>query len=131
MKNTLLPDTQNSKDLRNIVINHVGIKDILHPINFVNRNNESHPSVANFTMTVKLSENVKGTHMSRFVEILNDDECSFGIDSFLDLVQRVANRLDSHDAQIIVDFPFFRNKKAPSSFGKISQKFAGKEERLL
>ena len=46
MKNTLLPDTQNSKDIRNIVINHVGIKDILHPINFVNRDNESHPSVA-------------------------------------------------------------------------------------
>jgi len=115
MKNTLLPDTQNSKDLRNIVINHVGIKDILHPINFVNRDNESHPSVANFTMTVKLPENVKGTHMSRFVEILNDDECNFSIDSFMDLVQRVADRLDSSDAQIIVEFPFFRNKKAPSS----------------
>jgi len=37
MKNKLLPDTQNTKDMRNIVINQVGIKDILHPINFVNR----------------------------------------------------------------------------------------------
>ena len=76
MKNTLLPDTQNTKDIRNIVINQVGIKDILHPINFVNRDNESHPSVANFTMTVELPANVKGTHMSRFIEILNDGECS-------------------------------------------------------
>ena len=115
MKNTLLPDTQNTKDLRNIVINQVGIKDILHPINFVNRDNESHPSVANFTMTVRLPENVKGTHMSRFIEILNDNECSFGIDTFMGLVQTVADKLDSNDAQIIVDFPFFRNKKAPSS----------------
>ena len=115
MKNTLLPDTQNTKDIRNIVINQVGIKDILHPINFVNRNNESHPTVANFTMTVRLPENVKGTHMSRFIEILNDGECSFGIDTFMNLVQRVADRLDSSDSQIIVDFPFFRNKKAPSS----------------
>ena len=115
MKNTLLPDTQNTKDLRNIVINQVGIKDILHPINFVNRNNESYPTVANFTMTVRLPENVKGTHMSRFIEILNDGECSFGIDTFMNLVQRVADKLDSSDAQIIVDFPFFRNKKAPSS----------------
>ena len=115
MKNTLLPDTQNTKDIRNIVINQVGIKDILHPINFVNRDNESHTTVANFTMTVRLPENVKGTHMSRFIEILNDNECSFGIDSFMGLVQIVADKLDSNDAQIIVDFPFFRNKKAPSS----------------
>ena len=43
MKNTLLPDTQNTKDLRNIVINQVGIKDIKHPINFINRDNESFP----------------------------------------------------------------------------------------
>ena len=115
MKNTLLPDTQNTKDIRNIVINQVGIKDILHPINFVNRDNESHTTVANFTMTVRLPENVKGTHMSRFIEILNDGECSFGIDTFINLVQTVADKLDSSDAQIIVDFPFFRNKKAPSS----------------
>ena len=115
MKNTLLPDTQNTKDIRNIVINQVGIKDILHPINFVNRDNESHPTVANFTMTVRLPENVKGTHMSRFIEILNDGECSFGIDTFMNLVQTVADKLDSSDAKIVVDFPFFRNKKAPSS----------------
>ena len=115
MKNTLLPDTQNTKDIRNIVINQVGIKDILHPIKFVNRDNESHSTVANFTMTVRLPENVKGTHMSRFIEILNDGECSFGIDTFMNLVQTVADKLDSSDAQIIVDFPFFRNKKAPSS----------------
>lgn len=115
MKNTLLPDTQNTKDIRNIIINQVGIKDILHPINFVNRNNESHPSVANFTMTVELPANVKGTHMSRFIEILNDGECNFGVESFMDLVQTVADKLESTDALVIVEFPFFRNKKAPSS----------------
>tara|TARA_Y100000385_G_scaffold95014_1_gene98281 strand:+ start:2390 stop:3181 length:792 start_codon:yes stop_codon:yes gene_type:complete len=115
MKNKLLPDTQNTKDMRNIVINQVGIKDILHPINFINRNNESHPSVANFTMTVELPANVKGTHMSRFIEILNDGECNFGVESFMDLVQTVADKLESTDALVIVEFPFFRNKKAPSS----------------
>ena len=115
MKNKLLPDTQNTKDMRNIVINQVGIKDILHPINFVNRDNESHPSVANFSMTVKLPANVKGTHMSRFIEILNDGECNFGVESFMDLVQTVADKLESTDALVIVEFPFFRNKKAPSS----------------
>jgi GTP cyclohydrolase IB len=115
MKNTLLPDTQNTKDIRNIIINQVGIKDILYPINFVNRDNVSHPSVANFTMTVELPANVKGTHMSRFIEILNDEECSFGVESFMSVVQKVADKLESNDARVIVDFPFFRNKKAPSS----------------
>ncbi len=115
MKNTLLPDTQNIKDLRNIVINQVGIKDILHPISFVNKALEAHPSVANFTMTVRLPENVKGTHMSRFIEILNAKECSFSVESFMELVQTVAEKLDSSSARIVVDFPFFRKKSAPSS----------------
>ena len=115
MKKSLLPDTQNIKDLRNIVINQVGIKDILHPISFVNKAKEVQSSVANFTMTVRLPENVKGTHMSRFIEILNVNECSFSVESFMDLVQTVAEKLDSTSARIVVDFPFFRNKSAPSS----------------
>ena len=115
MNNSQLPDTQNIKDMRNIVINQVGIKDILHPINFVNRDDESYPSVANFTMTVRLPENVKGTHMSRFIEILNANECNFSVESFMELVKTVAEKLGSNSAQIIVDFPFFRKKSAPSS----------------
>ena len=115
MQSKNLPDTQNTTDVRNIVINEVGIKDILHPINFINRNHESLPSVANFTMTVRLPENVKGTHMSRFVEILNEKECAFSIQTFMNLVQTVADKLNSKSSHIIVDFPFFRKKSAPSS----------------
>jgi len=115
MQSKNLPDTQNTTDVRNIVINEVGIKDILHPINFINRDQESLPSVANFTMTVRLPENVKGTHMSRFVEILNEKECAFSVQTFMNLVQIVADKLNSNSSHIIVDFPFFRKKSAPSS----------------
>ncbi len=115
MQKKHLPDTQSTSDVRNIVINEVGIKDILHPINFINRDQESFPSVANFTMTVRLPENVKGTHMSRFVEILNEKECTFSVQTFMDLVQTVADRLNSKGSHITVDFPFFRKKSAPSS----------------
>jgi len=115
MQSKHLPDTQNTTDVRNIVINEVGIKDILHPINFINRDQESLPSVANFTMTVRLPENVKGTHMSRFVEILNEKECAFSVQTFMNLVQTVADKLNSNSSHIIVDFPFFRKKSAPSS----------------
>ena len=115
MQNKNLPDTQNATDIRNIVINEVGIKDILHPINFINRDQESFPSVANFTMTVRLSENIKGTHMSRFVEILNEKDCTFSVITFMDLVQLVADKLNSKSSHIVVNFPFFRKKSAPSS----------------
>ena len=115
MQSKNLPDTQNTTDVRNIVINEVGIKDILHPINFINRNHESLPSVAKFTMTVRLPENVKGTHMSRFVEILNEKDCAFSIQTFMNLVQTVADKLNSKSSHIVVDFPFFRKKSAPSS----------------
>jgi len=115
MQSKHLPDTQNTTDVRNIIINEVGIKDILHPINFINRDHESLPSVANFTMTVRLPENVKGTHMSRFVEILNEKECAFSVQTFMNLVQTVADKLNSNSSHIIVDFPFFRKKSAPSS----------------
>jgi len=115
MQNKHLPDTQNTTDVRNIVINEVGIKDILHPINFINRDQEPLPSVANFTMTVRLPENVKGTHMSRFVEILIEKECTFSVQTFMNLVQAVADKLNSKSSHIIVDFPFFRKKSAPSS----------------
>jgi GTP cyclohydrolase I len=108
MQNKHLPDTQNTTDIRNIVINEVGIKDILHPINFINRDQESFSSVATFTMTVRLPENVKGTHMSRFVEILNENECAFSVQTFMNLVQKVADKLNSKSSHIIVDFPFFR-----------------------
>ena len=115
MKSKHLPDTQNTTDIRNIVINEVGIKDILHPINFINRDQGSFPSVANFTMTVRLPENVKGTHMSRFIEILNEKECAFSVQTFMNLVQTVADKLNSNSSHIIVNFPFFRKKSAPSS----------------
>jgi len=115
MKSHNLPDTQNIADIRNIVINEVGIKDISHPITFINREGEPCPSVGNFTMTVSLPANVKGTHMSRFIEILNEQECSFTAQSFVELVNRVADRLNSDSAHISVEFPFFRKKAAPSS----------------
>jgi len=62
-----------------------------------------------------LPKNVKGTHMSRFIEILNSSECNFSVESFMDLVQIVADKLGSNSAQIVVNFPFFRKKSAPSS----------------
>ena len=110
-----LPDTQNTKDTRQIVINQVGIKDISHPITYVDRDGNRSPTIGNFTMTVTLPEDVKGTHMSRFIEILNEGSCEFNSGNFSNVIEKVCKRLESETAHITLNFPFFRKKKAPSS----------------
>lgn len=115
MNASSLPDTQNNLDSRQIVIDKVGIKDILHPIVFIDRDGKKNSTVGNFTMTVELPEHVKGTHMSRFIEILNEGSCEFNSDNFNDIINKVREKLDSKTAHIVLEFPFFRTKKAPSS----------------
>ncbi len=115
MKSCDLPDTQNNLDTRQIVIDRVGIKDISHPITYVDRDGNKSPTVGNFTMTVTLPENVKGTHMSRFIQILNEGPCEFNSGDFGKIIEKVRDRLESETAYITVNFPFFRKKKAPSS----------------
>jgi GTP cyclohydrolase IB len=115
MKSCDLPDTQNNLDTRQIIIDRVGIKDISHPITYIDRDGKKSPTVGNFTMTVTLPENVKGTHMSRFIQILNEGPCEFDSSNFGDMIAKVRDRLESETAHIILDFPFFRMKQAPSS----------------
>lgn len=115
MKSCDLPDTQNNLDTRQIIIDRVGIKDISHPITYIDREGNKSPTVGNFTMTVTLPENVKGTHMSRFIQILNEGPCEFDSGNFGKIIEKVRDRLESETAHIILDFPFFRKKKAPSS----------------
>lgn len=110
-----LPDTQNKKDNRQIRIDKVGIKDISHPIVYIDKDGLNNSTIGNWTMTVSLPENVKGTHMSRFIEILNQEECKFNANSFSEIVEKVKQKLSSDGVDIKVDFPFFRKKYAPSS----------------
>ncbi len=110
-----LPDTQNKVDTRQIIIDKVGIKDISHPITYIDRDGNRMPTIGNFTMTVTLPEHVKGTHMSRFIEILNNGPCEFNSSNFDRIINKVREKLDSETAHITLEFPFFRKKKAPSS----------------
>lgn len=115
MESCDLPDTQNILDTRQIVIDKVGIKDIAHPITYIDREGNKLSTVGNFTMTVTLPEHVKGTHMSRFIQILNEGPCEFNSENFGRIIDKVKDRLESDTAHIRLDFPFFRKKKAPSS----------------
>lgn len=110
-----IPDVQNSADKRQIAINKVGIKDILHPAQVKDRSGQIQHTVANFNMTVNLPHNFKGTHMSRFVEILNSHENEITVQSFNEMLSETTERLDADEAHIEMTFPYFVNKTAPAS----------------
>ena len=110
-----LPDVQNSQDTRAIAINKVGIKDIRHPVQVKDRTGHVQHTIANFNMYVDLPHNFKGTHMSRFVEILNNHEWEITVDSFKTMLTEMTGRLDAECGHIEMSFHFFVNKTAPAS----------------
>ena len=110
-----IADVQNSVDTRQIAINKVGIKDIRHPVRVKDRSSGEQHTIANFNMYVHLPHNFKGTHMSRFVEILNKHEREISVDSFKDMLSEMATLLQAESGHIEMSFPYFVNKAAPVS----------------
>ncbi|MEA3410957.1 MAG: GTP cyclohydrolase FolE2 [Pseudomonadota bacterium] len=110
-----IPDIQSSPDTRQIPINKVGIKDILHPVRIQDRTGGEQHTVARFNMYVNLPHNFKGTHMSRFVEILNIHEREITVKSFREMLQEMTERLEADSGHIEMSFPYFVNKSAPVS----------------
>lgn len=110
-----IEDVQSSKDTRHIPINKVGIKDILHPVRVRDRSGGDQHTIANFNMYVNLPHNFKGTHMSRFVEILNQHEREISVDSFKEMLREMTVRLEAASGHIEMKFPYFVNKAAPVS----------------
>ena len=110
-----IPDIQNSKDTRHIPIDKVGIKDIRHPIVVRDRNGGEQHTVARFNMYVNLPHNFKGTHMSRFVEILNQHEYEITVKSFKFMIEEMTNVLNAQSGHIEMSFPYFVTKSAPVS----------------
>ncbi len=112
---TQIEDVQSSADTRQVAINRVGIKDIKHPIKVQDTDGTQVATVANVSMYVNLASNVKGTHMSRFVEILNDNDKSISVESLRHILQQVVQRLEAQDVFVELNFPYFINKQAPVS----------------
>jgi len=110
-----IADVQSSHDNRQITIDKVGIKDIRHPVRVKDRSEGEQHTVANFNMYVELPHNFKGTHMSRFVEILNQHEREISIKSFRVMLEEMGERLEADTGHIEMTFPYFINKKAPIS----------------
>jgi len=109
----IIEDVQGRADTRRIPIDRVGIKDIFHPVRVKDRSGGEQHTIANFSMYVHLPHNFKGTHMSRFVEILNEHEREISVESFNGMLAEMTARLDSGGGHLEMSFPYFVMKKAP------------------
>jgi len=110
-----IADVQGSADTRQIPIDKVGIKDIRHPVRVKDRSGGEQHTIANFNMYVNLPHNFKGTHMSRFVEILNRHEYEITVESFREMLREMTERLEAESGHIEMSFSYFVNKAAPIS----------------
>lgn len=113
--NSEIEDVQGRPDKRHLAINKVGIKDIRHPVRIKQRAGGDQHTVAMFGMFVDLPHHFKGTHMSRFVEILNAHEHQITVASFREMLSEMTERLEARNGHIRMEFPYFIHKQAPVS----------------
>ncbi len=111
----LIEDVQSTSDTRQLAIDKVGIKNIRHPVKIKDKTGGVQHTVAVFNMYVHLPHNFKGTHMSRFVEILNMNEREISVENFETILRKMVKRLEAQSGHIEMTFPYFINKIAPVS----------------
>src|SRR5215510_6068423 len=111
---TEIEDVQGRADTRRLPINRVGIKEIMHPVRVRDRSAGEQHTIATFNMYVSLPHNFKGTHMSRFVEILHAER-EVSVESFGHMLRTMTSRLEADTGHIEMSFPFFVMKRAPVS----------------
>lgn len=113
MADNSIPDIQQSEDFRGIPINQVGIKGLSYPIIVKDRINREQSTVANIEIGVSLAANQKGTHMSRFIEILNDHHNEIHLMKLPDILKQLKEKLETDEAYIKFNFPYFVRRKSP------------------
>lgn len=110
-----MKDIQNQPDPRKIPIDRVGVKNLSYPITVLDRTNKTQHTVGSITMYVNLPHRFRGTHMSRFIEILNEHHRELHIDTVGEILQKMKEKLHAQEAHMEVTFPYFIEKAAPVS----------------
>lgn len=111
-----LPDVQSHEDVRNIVIQKVGVKSIRHPLTIAGDHDQpAQGTVAMIDMYVRLPGDVKGTHMSRFLEVLQAHDEPLDVAGLRTLMTAMLQRLEADAGYIRINFPYFLRKTAPVS----------------
>ncbi len=111
--NIPLVDIQSTPDTRNIAIDKVGVRAVKYPIQVRERDNGTQHSVGIFSLTVDLPQEYKGTHMSRFLEVLSEHNHDLSAETIPLVIQRLREKLKAATAQLEVKFTLFREKAAP------------------
>jgi GTP cyclohydrolase I len=115
VKKSSLPDIQATPDTRGLAIDQVGVSDLRYPIHVLDQDGKPFPTVAKIAMSVHLPHHFKGTHMSRFLEVLSKHEGEVTMRTLPDILHDLKQRLDAEEAHIEVGFTYFVTKKAPVS----------------
>ncbi|GBG13448.1 GTP cyclohydrolase I [Novimethylophilus kurashikiensis] len=110
-----IEDVQGMVDTRHLAIDKVGIKSMRHPVKVKDKSGGVQHTVAMFNMYVHLPHHFKGTHMSRFVEMLNVNDREISMENFESILREMAHRLEAQSGLIEMSFPYFINKSAPVS----------------
>ncbi len=110
-----LHDTQSQKDTRELPINKVGIRELKYPIAVKDKDIKIQHTVANISMYVDLPKQYKGTHMSRFLEIIEGHNREIHVNAIFKILNQMQKLLKAKASHIEVEFPFFMCKKAPIS----------------
>lgn len=108
-------DIQSEADHRNIPINKVGVCDLRYPIVVLDQKNQSQSTIARLSMSVNLPHEFKGTHMSRFIEVLNSHRGEMTMRTLPGILAALKERLSAESAHIEVEFPYFLERTAPVS----------------
>ena len=105
-----MKDIQNQPDFRRINIQKVGVKNISYPLTVLDQENTTQKTVATVNMYVNLPHHFKGTHMSRFIEILNRFHGEINLKNFHLILAEMKERLQAQAAHMEIDFPYFLKK---------------------
>ncbi len=110
-----MKDIQNTPDRRNIALKEAGIKNLSYPITILDKHNSEQETVADISMSVSLPHHFKGTHMSRFLEVLTSTGCKFTGSTIPHVLSALKNNLEAESARIKIEFPYFLTREAPVS----------------
>ena len=110
-----LEDVQNHADHRHVPIEQVGVSDLRYPITVLDRAAESQHTVATITLSVGLPQDTKGTHMSRFIQVLERHRGEITVRILPDVLRDLKMTLQAESARIEVRFPYFLERRAPVS----------------
>ena len=124
-------DVQNDTDFRKIEINKVGVKNLKYPIVLQDKENEKQHTIASINMYVNLPHHFRGTHMSRFIEILNKYRREIDIHNMGEIMKEMKTNLEAEAAHLEIDFPYFIEKKAPVSGAKSLMEYQCKFTGML